>query len=87
MQAEAVVGRVKKALALHYLTCGMYSRLRSGGLYGILRSCTSTITSCCCPARTWHGELSPPACCSCSSRHVHAYVPTLQMPISGADVS
>ena len=48
VQAEAVVGRVKKALALHYLTCGLYSRIRSGGARGMWNSCTSTLHSLCC---------------------------------------
>ncbi|KAK9813644.1 hypothetical protein WJX73_001264, partial [Symbiochloris irregularis] len=32
-EAEAVVERLKRALVLHYLTCGMWSRIRSGGMF------------------------------------------------------
>ena len=42
------MGRVKKALALHYLTCGMLTLVRSGGAKSMWQNMVHVAQSLCC---------------------------------------
>ena len=46
IQVEAIAWRVKRSLLLHYLTCGIYSKHRSGGNQGLWRDLFLSLTSC-----------------------------------------
>ena len=47
-QAEAVVGRVKRALALHYVTCGLHTLMRSQNAHSLWRSALGSCGTLCC---------------------------------------